>query len=475
MSLTPLIVLSADRPEELRGVGANQTIDQIRLFGGKVRFFADIAAPNSDADDNGVWRSVVSDAVAMAIGQGGRPGPVHINLAFREPTVPVGDDGRSRVDEYPFATNGRPGDLPWIDQTLLDEESADLEGAFVQLSPLDRGLVIAGEGKYDRRRVLDAAASMGWPVLATAQSGLRGFDVVSNYHHVLAGGVPISLVPEVVVTIGSVGPSSRLEELVESSGGLRIRVDTWGRRIDPSLSATDVLKADPAMLLEQHQPGRASPDWANGWQDVGQRVSSKVHDQLGWAPMSGPVMAGALNEIPWETLVVASSLPIRDVDAHLARKGRVLANRGASGIDGFVSTSLGVASISPRTLALSGDLSLLHDSNAFLTDSVDDLVLIVLDNNGGGLFDALPLATHAPDFERLFIAPHDRNFEQLARFHEVAFAVAVTPQEVIAEAKQRLRAGGRHLVHVPIDRRTDLEVREMLDEISRAEVLLWES
>ena len=115
MSLTPLIVLSADRPEELRGVGANQTIDQIRLFGDRVRFFADIEAPDSDFDGNNTWRSTVSKAVAMSLGQGDRPGPVHLNIAFREPTVPVVDDGRSRALEYPFTTEGRPGNLPWID------------------------------------------------------------------------------------------------------------------------------------------------------------------------------------------------------------------------------------------------------------------------------------------------------------------------------------------------------------------------
>ena len=467
MSLTPLIVLSADRPEELRDVGANQTIDQIRLFGDRVRLFADIEAPGPDVDNNETWRAIVSDAVAMAIGQRGQPGPVHLNLAFREPTVPIADDGRSHADEYPFPTEGRARNVPWIDRTWPDQESVNL-----QLDPAVRGLVIAGEGEYHRQRVLDAAASMGWPVLATALSGMRGLDVVSSYHHILSGGIPNALMPEVVFAIGSVGPSQRLEHLIESSVGLRFRIDARGRHIDPSLNATEVLWADPAVTLESRGPGQAPTDWTMGWREVEQRVFSRLSESLAQAPVSGPVVARALNEVPWGTLVVASSLPIREVDAHLARRGSVIANRGASGIDGFVSTALGVASVAPRTLALTGDLSLIHDSNGFLSDVVDDLVMIVLDNNGGGLFDALPPATHAPFYERLFVAPHDRDIEQLARFHDIHFNVASMPEDVITESTERLDAGGRHLIRVPIDRGADLETHEMLDEVSRATAAL---
>ena len=169
MSLTPLVVLSADRPMELRGVGANQTIDQTRLFGEKVRFFTDVEAPGSDANLNESWRSTVSEAVARALGQGDRPGPVHLNLAFGEPTVPVADDGRTLVSEYPFAIDGRAAGAPWIDPAIRVPGPADLH-----LVGSSRGLIIAGEGDYDRGGVMQAAETPGWPVLATALSGIRG-------------------------------------------------------------------------------------------------------------------------------------------------------------------------------------------------------------------------------------------------------------------------------------------------------------
>jgi 2-succinyl-5-enolpyruvyl-6-hydroxy-3-cyclohexene-1-carboxylate synthase len=187
-------------------------------------------------------------------------------------------------------------------------------------------------------------------------------------------------------------------------------------------------------------------------------------------PNTGPGVAHALSKVGWGALVVASSLPIRDVDAHLDRAGKVIANRGASGIDGFVSTALGVAGVVERTAALSGDLSLLHDSNGFLADGLDDLVLVVVDNGGGGLFDNLPQASHAPDFERLFIAGQNRDLALLAAFHGLAYAVCEDAAGLPAIVDASLLTGGRHLIRVPVDRRSDLEARRDLDDAARAVV-----
>ncbi|MDP9494365.1 MAG: 2-succinyl-5-enolpyruvyl-6-hydroxy-3-cyclohexene-1-carboxylic-acid synthase, partial [Actinomycetota bacterium] len=162
-SLVPLIVISADRPPEMLHVGANQTIDQVGLFGNVIRWFCNIGPAQSGVDDNSYWRSTVSQAVARALGQGSRPGPVHLNIAFREPTVPVEDDGRSPADPYPFEVDGRPGDVPW-QQHLIARPGA----AAIQAQPHARGLILAGEGDYEPRPLMAAADQLGWPVLATA-------------------------------------------------------------------------------------------------------------------------------------------------------------------------------------------------------------------------------------------------------------------------------------------------------------------
>lgn len=174
-------------------------------------------------------------------------------------------------------------------------------------------------------------------------------------------------------------------------------------------------------------------------------------------------MASVLNEVDWGSLVVASSLPIREVDAHLRRPGPVFANRGASGIDGFVSTALGVASRHPRTLAVTGDLSLLHDSNGLLHEGPIDLTIVVMDNEGGGLFDSLPQASHAPSYERLFVTNPARDLEFLVHLHHLRYAEAHDRHTLLELTSAALDRPGTDLIRVPIDRAHDLTVTAQLD------------
>lgn len=457
MSMTPLMVMTADRPAELRGVGANQTIDQVELFGSKVRFFHDVPAPGADDDLNDRWRTIVARALAAATGVA--PGPVHLNIAFREPTAPVSNDGRSTSPPYEFGIDGRDGGAPWV------ERARSSPPAFAEpLSATSRGVVIAGDGEYDRSGLLRASAALGWPVLATALSGLRSEAVISSYHHLLVDGVPDGLGPDVVVAVGAIGPSPRLELLV-SSAATRVRVDRWGRVIDPGRDATAVIHADPVDLLSSIPPA-AEDGWASGWAATADLVDEAIGISIAGTPRhTGAAVVRALNDVDWARLVSASSLPIREVDAHLRVGGQVVANRGASGIDGFVSTALGAASAGGRTVALAGDLSLLHDSNGFLIDETPHLVLIVLDNGGGGLFDTMPQAAHAPFFERLFLTPHGRDLARLAGLHDIDYLDIAGG--LAGEVESRLASGGLHLLRIGIDRDADVKLRARLDAISR--------
>lgn len=451
MSCVPLIVVSADRPAEMQGIGANQTIDQLEMFGTRVRGFASIEAPDAAQDLNREWRSTVAGLLATA--QALPPGPVHLNVRFREPTVPVADDGRTKGDEYPFAT------------PRLESRRDDGGGTPVSMPELsaERGLVIAGDGEYDREALARRAGELGWPVLATALSGMRGEGVISSYHHLLASGVGSEIRPRTVVVVGSVGPSSRVEDLVASTEN-RIRIDLWGRRIDPRRNATHVLAGEVNDLL-QGVSGAADAGWSAAWSEADRECRARVEGVLASSDeMSGALVASTLNDVDWHGLVVASSLPIREVDAHLHRSGPVFANRGASGIDGFASMALGVASRLPRTLALAGDLSLLHDSNGFLHDDSLDLTIVVIDNQGGGLFDSLPQAGHAPDYERLFVTPPGRDLEVLARFHGLRYAEARDRETLKSAAGEALERPGVDLIRVPVDRRHDLKVRTQLEE-----------
>jgi 2-succinyl-5-enolpyruvyl-6-hydroxy-3-cyclohexene-1-carboxylate synthase len=449
----PLVVLSADRPAEMIDVGANQTVDQVRIFGSRVRWFAHIPAPEQDRDQNGYWRSVVSQAMARAGGFGGRPGPVHLNVAFREPTVPVGDDGRSSSRDYGFGLDGRPGGEPWQQHPVGEPPAMRVAGMSGR-----RGLLIAGQGGHDLEALSAAASAGGWVVLATAASGLRGGpSVVTTYHHLLVDGVPESLQPDLVVTVGQIGPSDRLASLT----GLpvpQMHVDRWGVWHDPRRHATHMFNGDPASLLSaiDHRPEER---WVGRWAEVDARMRAALDGHLdevdGW---TGPRVAKAMSG--WQgQMVVASSLPIRDVDAHTVGADRVLANRGASGIDGFVSTALGAASVGDRTVALSGDLSFLHDLGGFVADHTPGLVFVVIDNGGGGLFDLLPQATHAPGYERLFFAPHGRNLVALSAAHGLK-AETVGPDDRLED---RLHSATPLVLVVPVDRHLDVATRRALE------------
>lgn len=447
MSCVPLVVISADRPAELRGVGANQTIDQVELFGRKVRAYRGIEAPDAATDGNLPWRRTVREILAHAIDPRG-PGPVHLNVAFREPTVPVTYDGRTRGVVYEF-------DTPRLEPDPVAGSEPSAPG--LEVAP-DRGVVIAGEGGYDREALADEARRLGWPVLATAMSGMRGGDVVSSYGYLLDGGVPDALSPSTVVAVGAIGPDPRLEDLV-SAAAARIRVDRWGRNIDPRRNASAVLAADPVELL-RGVSGSAPGSWATAWLQADADVRARVVSAIeGRDRMTGAGVAHALNLVERDAIVVSSSLPVREVDAHLTTPGQIFANRGASGIDGFVSTALGVAEVIPGTVAVAGDLSLLHDSNAFLNDGETDLTLVVVDNAGGGLFDSLPQAVHAPQFERLFITPPQRDLDEILRFHGARVAEVDRLARLVDALSAAVGRPGLDAIVVPVDREYDLEAR----------------
>jgi 2-succinyl-5-enolpyruvyl-6-hydroxy-3-cyclohexene-1-carboxylate synthase len=461
MSLTPLILVSADRPAEMRGIGANQTIDQMRLFGDRVRLFTAIEAP-ADDDLNDEWRRTICRAISASRGLDGRPGPAHVNVAFREPTVPVADDGRTMAGPYPHPIEGRVDGGPWV------EADVPAPGDPIRIPFSMRGLVIAGEGAYDGASLLEEATRLGWPVVATALSGLRGKPVVDAYHHMLAGDLPEHLRPELVVAVGSHGPSERLDRLF-ALGRHRVRIDRWGRAIDPGLNTTLAVSADPVAVLGTVEPDQEpDPGWSASWIEAGRRVRQALIELLSASSLTGAGVATALDRVDWGCLVVGSSLPIREIDAHITRAGPVVANRGASGIDGMVSTALGAASVMERTVGVIGDLSLLHDGNGYLCDRVGDLVMVVVNNGGGGLFDSLPPATHAPDYERLFVTPQRRDLALFADFHGLEYRAVADIADLLGFVESLLSSGGLSLVEVPVDRAVDLSTRRALDVVGRS-------
>lgn len=492
--LVPLVLLTADRPPELRQTGANQAIDQAGLFGPAVRWQADLGVPEDRADSNALWRASVCRALAASVGDGQAPaGPVHLNLPFREPTVPLVDDGRSRAPG-PFTSvlAGRADRGPWTRTTVAPRrlEDEELRGLAGRLLATERGLIVAGAatplaGTAAAATVAhELARATGWPVLAEPTSGLRTDPGTVVAHAPLLAGHPAlarELTPDLVLRLGRTGLSREVAGLLTARvPQLLLGPDgTWD---DPERAVGERLVADvhaTVAALAVHLAVPASSAWGQRWRDLDAAAAAAIDavldrdDQPSEPRTARDLVAG----LPaGATLVVASSMPIRDLDRFARpRPGvTVLANRGASGIDGFVSTVLGVALGSEApVVALTGDLSLLHDANGFLLapDAPGlDATFVVVDNDGGGIFSFLPQAGFPGAFERVFGTPHGRDLADLARFHQLGYRAVTSAAGLVPAVHGALADGGLHLVHVRTDRAANLALHRELTAAVHAAV-----
>jgi 2-succinyl-5-enolpyruvyl-6-hydroxy-3-cyclohexene-1-carboxylate synthase len=481
---TPLLVLTADRPPELRGTGANQATDQLKLYGPAVRWFCEVGVPGDDPAAGRYWRSLASRAVAEATGP--PAGPVHLNLAFADPLVPLdppapGAGGWPRLAGAPAA--GRPAGAPWTAappgvRAAAPGDVAALAEA-VRAGP--RGLLVAGWGAGLEPAAVDAfAAAAGWPVLADPLSGSRrGPAAVSTYDGLLRSPrFAAAHRPDLAVRVGQAPTSKALTAWLDASVP-QVLVDPDRGWSDPGRAASLRLGADPsallaatAALLADHRPRPARP-WLREWLEA-ERLAREAIDGLldEWAePFEGRVARDLVGWLPdGATLVVGSSMPVRDVDAFARpRDGlRFVANRGLSGIDGFVATVLGVAAAGDEpVVALCGDLTLLHDASSLLgaAGRPRGTVLVVCDNDGGGIFSFLPQAELPADlFEPLFGTPHGLDLTALAAAARVPARVVEKAADLLPALEAALAGGGTRLLLVRGDRAANLARHRALTE-----------
>ena len=469
----PVIAVTADRPPELLDVGAPQTIDQTHLFGGAARWFSAPGPPAVAASAS--WRSLAARVVAEAVHGGQGPGPVHLNLAFREPLV-------GEAAELPA---GRSDGGPWHtvggSRVTVDRAGAARLG---ELLDSDRGVIVAGEGCGEPGAVLALAEATGWPVLSDARSGCRMHHsaVVAHADAVLRHEATAALLcPEVVLRLGGPPASKVLGAWLAASGARQVAVDGAGRWVDADRTAAHVLHADPTAVVVAlaRLVGRPRTEaWGGRWEAAEAAASAAVDRVVGAheEPTEPGVARSLIGSMTGpSSLVVSSSMPVRDVEwfGGLQPGVRVLANRGANGIDGVVSTAVGVALASrgtgERTAVLVGDVAFLHDSNALLglVARGVDLTMVVIDNDGGGIFSFLPQAAALGPgpFELLFGTPHGVDLPTLAAAHGVPVSVAATTAEVPTAIAASLAAGGVSLVLIRTDRQANVGVH---DEIGAA-------
>jgi 2-succinyl-5-enolpyruvyl-6-hydroxy-3-cyclohexene-1-carboxylate synthase len=455
----PLLLLTADRPPELRGTGANQTIDQLKLFGGAVRWFCELGAPAAGLAP--YWRSAMDRACGEARGAlGGPPGPVHVNIALREPLVPAPGQ---QLDP---AGDGRPDGGPWTATGNPRRPAAaeDLAWLTERIQATERGLLVVGDSAADPRPLQALAAAAGWPLLAEPHSSARGGrHAITCYDHLLRHALFAGAHdPDLVVIVGRIGVSKVLSSWL-SADIPQVLIDGHGRWRDPGRTLRRVITADPGLTAAgvlDDLLDRGETAWLNSWRRGEQVVRAAMDavldaDTAPTEPRTARDVAAALPD--GAVLTVASSMPIRDLDMTMrARTGlRVVASRGASGIDGFVSTAMGVAlAHEGPAFALAGDLSVLHDQNGFLPAPTPrpDLVVVVVNNDGGGIFSFLPQAQFAHGYETVFGTPHGVDFGDLARLHRITHRRVEAAGDVADAVLGGAAAGGIHLVEVRTDR-----------------------
>ena len=474
LSSVPLIVCTADRPPELRDVGAAQTINQTDLYGSSVRWFHDPGVASFDAAHT--WRALANHVVARTTGA--VPGPVHLNLPFREPLL-------GSVRHVPST---RSHDGPWSGHIhakalLTDWEIDDLAHRLVGR----RGIVVAGDpGCGYAITAYSAAATvlasvLDWPLLSCPRSGTRtdGGNIVSHFDGIVrTDGAALHLAPEVVLRLGSPPTSKVLGQWLRSTNAEQIVVHSPGAYHDPDHVVEVHVEADVAntvdrlslaaarLSAERGEPSASLDGWSNLWQRAERAAESAIAGVLESAV--GLVDPHVAREIAAASSIVvaSSSMPIRDLEWFTPTGHGLLvySNRGANGIDGVVATGVGVACELGSVTVFLGDVAFLHDvsSLAMLSARNIEIRIVVTNNDGGAIFSYLPQAGALPTetFDRLFGTPHGIDIGQVA----AAFGLRVERPRTLDELRLALRNRGSSVVVVDTDRGENLAVHASLNE-----------
>ncbi|HUA43478.1 MAG TPA: 2-succinyl-5-enolpyruvyl-6-hydroxy-3-cyclohexene-1-carboxylic-acid synthase [Streptosporangiaceae bacterium] len=477
----PLIVLTADRPPELRGTGANQTIDQVKLYGGAVRWFCEAGVPENRPGQAAYWRSLACRAWSAAIGNGAAfAGPVHLNLPLREPLVPgLADSAGPGGAQWCEPLAGRPDGAPWT-RFALDPAGAGPHPALM-IDWTERGVVVAGDGTASPAAVARLAEQAGWPLLAEPSSGTRhGPAALRSYQYLLdAPDFIAEHRPDLVVSAGRPGLSRGQLALLQATtlAGRHIVLGQGaGRWSDPARTASDVAGS---LILRGRAPGPGPSGWLRSWQLADAAASHAADEMLDAAGgLSEPLLARDLGAAlpPGALLWVASSMPARNLDRHMAGRPdvRILASRGASGVDGLVSSAIGAALAHQAAgggaaVALLGDLALLHDAPGLMIGPLEarpDLCLIVVNNDGGGIFSTLEQAAFPDAFERVFGTPHGADIAALA----AAAGLPYARLEQSAGLPAALRGTGLRLVEVRTSRTDEAKLRTAIGDACAAAI-----
>jgi 2-succinyl-5-enolpyruvyl-6-hydroxy-3-cyclohexene-1-carboxylate synthase len=491
ISRVPLVVLTADRPPELRDTGAAQTIDQIKLYGGFAKWYVEMALPEATQEALRYSRTVASRAVATALAQ--PSGVVHLNFPFREPLVPQ-RGGPAGETDFTAAWSGRQAGQVYaqVGRPIAGLASEDGVRLAAELAGLSRGVIVAGPNNEPGLAVSlgQLAHELGYPVLADPLSGMRSGshdrrNVIDAYDAFLRDRALVKVLqPDVILIFGSIPASKPVLQFLNENGASRqilVGLD-WS---DPNRLATEQYPSSPnefcrSVSAALRTTNRASRDigWLAVWLELQDKARAAVEQATSSISemFEGRVWLELSAVLPPSAIVWASSsMPVRDLDTFMAgsdRDVRFLSNRGANGIDGVVSSALGVAAVSTHPVVLViGDIAFYHDMNGLLAAKLHQLkaTIVLLNNDGGGIFSFLPQADYPEHFEALFGTPHGLQFESAAGLYGISFSRPGNWTEFRRDLSAGLQGPGLHIIEVRTDRTRNVALhRSIWPQVSAA-------
>jgi 2-succinyl-5-enolpyruvyl-6-hydroxy-3-cyclohexene-1-carboxylate synthase len=475
----PLLLLSADRPAELRENGAGQAIDQLKIFGDAAKWFFEVELREAGPEQLRWIRTLACRAFWSSLE--GRPGVVHLNFPLREPLI---DDAPLPPDD-----SGRPGGAPFVRRVAAAGADREPRARLSELvAGARRGVVIAG--RHERQTPLGQsaaafAAAAGWPLLADPLSGARqGAAAIAHYDALLRDrGFAAELEPDLILRVGDLPVSKPLRSwLATLSGTAQVALDPEGAWQDPASALSDSLALEPAGALAALAGGAIAPapeEWLERWRRADRLAAEAIRGVLGEAPISEPAVAEELGVLLSEEaiLFVASSMPVRDIETFWPVREdppRVLCNRGANGIDGTVSAAFGAAAApgGGPVVLLIGDVALAHDIGGLLAAGRLSLrlTIVLLENGGGGIFDFLPVAgagmALAADpshpgrdlYTQHVATPTGLDFAHAAALYGLGHERVHDLPGLRGALERSLAAGGAGIIEVPCERAANVEL-----------------
>lgn len=469
MDEVPMICLTADRPSELRDTGANQTIDQVNIFGRYTRWFADLPAPALDQNEPFI-RTTIDYAVHRAFN-----GPVHLNCMFGEPLLETSDRDKS-IPANLWPTEPGP-QTHYGPPTQQVRHTVTLEDTLVQrISEAKRGLIVAGRlsTPEEGEAISILAHYLEWPLVADICAPVLPLENSVNFFDLIVRSQPFIQRhhPDVILHFGGGLVSKELQKyLARSPFHTYALIAPSDRRIDPCHVVTDRIQSNISAycnaMLEAAPGKKSDTKWTDVWIGADSAVQTIFPSRLK-NEVTEPSLVWMLSELLDDSnwIFGAGSMPIRDLQTFFRRDQnapRIFSNRGASGIDGTLATAAGIAQTQHgRGMVLLGDLAMLHDLNSLSLLRDHDIVIIVINNNGGGIFHMLPVALGREAFEKVLGTPHDMDFRRASEQFQTPYSLVDSCEQFQEVWQSASSSSGPHLIEIQTDRRQNAEIHNRL-------------